>query len=54
MIGVLLTPWMVAGFYASGPLARRLSARNLRDVLLTLATFGALAVLVQTLLHSKA
>lgn len=46
-IGVLLTPWMVAGFALSGPLARRLSRRGLRMFLLGLAAFGALAVLVQ-------
>ena len=53
LVGLLLTPWMVAGFAASGPLSRRLSAQNLRGVLLTLASLGALAVLVQALLHAK-
>lgn len=51
-IGLLLTPWMVAGFAVSGPLSRRLSRRGLRAFLLSLATLGALAVLVQSLLRA--
>ncbi|NML44787.1 TSUP family transporter [Ramlibacter sp. G-1-2-2] len=54
LIGVLLLPWMAAGFFASGPLARRMSRTGVRRVLLTLATFSALAVLAQGLLHSQA
>ena len=53
LVGLLLTPWMVAGFAASGPLSRRLSAQGLRGVLLTLATLGALAVLAQAFFHAK-
>ena len=52
LAGLLLTPWMLAGFAASGPIARRVSARGLRGVLLTLASLGALAVLAQTLFHA--
>jgi uncharacterized membrane protein YfcA len=51
--GLLLTPWMVAGFAASGPIARRLSGRSVRGVLLSLAALGALAVLAQTLFHTS-
>lgn len=48
-LSLLLTPWMVVGFVASGPLKRRLSRYSLRPLLLGLATFGALGILVQTL-----
>lgn len=51
LIGLLLTPWMVAGFALSGPLARRMSRRGLRLFLLGLAALGALAVLVQLALR---
>jgi uncharacterized membrane protein YfcA len=51
LIGVLLLPWMVAGFFASGPLARRMSRTGVRKVLLSLATLSALAVLGQAFLH---
>lgn len=54
LIGVLLLPWMVAGFFASGPLARRMSRTGVRKVLLSLATVSALAVLVQAFLHPHA
>jgi uncharacterized protein len=52
VLGLLLTPWMVAGFVVSGPLSRHLSRRGLRAFLLSLAACGALAVLVQSLFHA--
>lgn len=54
LVGVLLLPWMVAGFVASGPLARRMSRTGVRKVLLSLATVSALAVLAQAFLPSHA
>lgn len=48
VLGLLLTPWMVAGFTISGPLSRRLSRGGLRVFLLATAALGALAVLAQT------
>ena len=54
LVGVLLLPWMVAGFFASGPLARRMSRHGVRKVLLSLATVSSLAILAQALLHSQA
>jgi uncharacterized membrane protein YfcA len=48
VLALLLTPWMVVGFAASGLLARRLSHRGLRHFLLGLASLGAIAVLAQT------
>lgn len=53
MLGLLLTPWMVAGFAVSGPLARRLSRRGLRAFLLATAALGALAVLAQTVYAAR-
>ena len=50
-IGVLLLPWMMAGFALSGPLARRMSRRGVRTMLLGLAAAGAVAVLATTFLH---
>jgi uncharacterized membrane protein YfcA len=52
VLAVLLVPWMVAGFAASGPLARRMSRRALRGFLLGLASMGALAVLAQAWLRA--
>ncbi len=54
LIGVLLLPWMVAGFFASGPLARRMSRDGVRKVLLSLATLSAFAILVQSFVPSHA
>jgi uncharacterized protein len=54
LIGVLLLPWMVAGFFASGPLARRMSRKGVRKVLLGLATISALAILAQSLIPPHA
>jgi hypothetical protein len=54
LVGVLLLPWMVAGFFASGPLARRMSRSGVRKVLLCLATASALAILAQSFLPSHA
>lgn len=51
LLGALLTPWMAAGFAASGPLARRLSRRTLRVFLLSLAALSAVALLGQAALH---
>lgn len=53
LTGVLLLPWMVVGFACSGPIARRISRRGVRNVLLTLASVGAFAVLATTCLHSR-
>jgi uncharacterized membrane protein YfcA len=53
-IGVLLLPWMVAGFLISGPIARRMSRAGVRRVLLGLASIGAVAVLAQTFVHANA
>ena len=51
-IGVLLLPWMMAGFALSGPIARRMSRRGVRNMLLGLAGGGAVAVLATPFLHS--
>jgi hypothetical protein len=51
VLGGLLTPWMFAGFAVSGPLSRRMSRPQVRALLLGLATFSAIAVLLQTSLH---
>jgi uncharacterized protein len=52
VLGLFLAPWLLAGFAASGPIARRMSRAAMRNFLLTLAAFGAIAVLVQvTLAH---
>ncbi|MDP4302442.1 TSUP family transporter [Leptothrix discophora] len=48
LLGLLLLPWMGAGFALSGPLARRLPPRSLRPLLLGLAALGALTLLVQS------
>lgn len=50
LLGLFLAPWLVAGFAASGPIARRMSRAAMRNFLLTLAAFGAIAVLVQVAL----
>jgi hypothetical protein len=47
MLGLVLLPWLIAGFVASGPIARRMSRGAMRNFLLLLAAFGATAVLVQ-------
>jgi uncharacterized membrane protein YfcA len=51
LVGLLLIPWMLAGFAVSGPLSTRISARGLRSGLLTLASLSALAVLAQAFFH---
>lgn len=51
VLGLILTPWLVAGFAASGPIARRMSRAAMRKFLLTLAASGAIAVLVQVALR---
>jgi uncharacterized membrane protein YfcA len=51
-IGALLLPWMMAGFALSGPIARRMSRRGVRNMLLGLAGGGAVAVLATAFLHS--
>ena len=53
LIALLLTPWMVAGFAISGPLASRVSRRGLRLFLLGLAALGAVGVLAQLALHPR-
>jgi uncharacterized membrane protein YfcA len=47
VLGLFLAPWLVAGFGASGPIARRMSRKAMRNFLLLLATVGASALLVQ-------
>lgn len=51
VLGLFLVPWLVVGFYASGPIARRMSRAAMRNFLLLLAAFGAVAVLVQAALR---
>lgn len=51
VIGALLLPWMMAGFALSGPIARRISRRGVRHMLLGLAAAGAVAVLATTFVH---
>ena len=50
-LAAMLLPWVLAGFAASTPLIRRIAPRRIRPLLLALATFGALAVLVQLALE---
>jgi uncharacterized membrane protein YfcA len=47
VLGLVLAPWLLAGFSASGPIARRMSPSAVRNFLLSSATFGAVAVIVQ-------
>jgi uncharacterized membrane protein YfcA len=51
VLGMFLLPWLVAGFGISGPIARRMSRDAMRNFLLLLASFGAVAVLVQAALR---
>jgi hypothetical protein len=51
VLGLFLLPWLVAGFGASGPIARRMSRAAMRNFLLALSAFGAVAVLVQAALR---
>lgn len=53
LTSVLLLPWMAVGFACSGPIARRMSRRGVRNVLLTLASVGAIAVLATTYMQSR-
>lgn len=48
-LALLLGPWMLAGFGASGWLGRLLQHRSPRPLLLGLAAFGALGILAQHL-----
>lgn len=48
-LALLLGPWMLAGFGASGRLGRLLQHRSPRPLLLGLAAFGALGILAQHL-----
>lgn len=50
LAGVLM-PWMVAGFVLSGRIKFLMRQQSLRPMLLALATFGALGILVQTLVR---
>lgn len=50
-LSLLLMPWMLGGFVASGSLQRYFAPHSLRPLLLGLATFGALGILVQTLMR---
>lgn len=52
LLSALLLPWMLVGFTISSRLRRRLAGVSLRPLLLTLASLGALGVLVQTLARS--
>lgn len=47
LLALLLAPWMLAGFSASGRLAGLLRHRSPRPLLLGLAAFGALGILAQ-------
>lgn len=51
VLGLFLVPWLVAGFSASGPIARRMSRAAVRNFLLMLASLGAAALLVQAALR---
>lgn len=46
-LSLLLMPWVMGGFAASGALKHRFSGHSLRGLLLGLAAFGALGILVQ-------
>lgn len=48
-LALMLLPWMLAGFLASGLLRGRLGRRSLRPLLLGMAAFGAVGVLAQVL-----
>ena len=48
-LALLLLPWMLAGFSASGSLRGRLGKRSLRPLLLGMAALGAVGVLAQIL-----
>jgi uncharacterized membrane protein YfcA len=49
VLALLLLPWMLVGFFASGLLRGRLGQRSVRPLLLGLAAFGALGVLAQNI-----
>lgn len=46
-LSLMLLPWVVVGFVASNPIGRRVPGAALRPMLLTLATLGAVGVLVK-------
>jgi hypothetical protein len=46
-LALLLAPWMLGGFAASGRLGQLLHHRSPRPLLLGLAAFGALGILAQ-------
>lgn len=50
-LSLLLMPWMVAGFVLSGRIKFLMNPKLLRPMLLGMATFGALGILVQTLIR---
>lgn len=51
-LSLLLMPWVVGGFVASGLLKHHFTRHSLRPLLLGLATFGALGILVQTMVRA--
>ena len=50
-LSLVLLPWMLAGFALSGRIRFLVGQRSLRPLLLGLAAFGALGILVQTMLR---
>ena len=50
-LSLLLMPWMVTGFMLSGRIKFLMRQQSLRPMLLGLASFGALGILVQTLVR---
>jgi uncharacterized protein len=46
-LSIALLPWMLAGFFLSGRVGRRISARRIRQFLLALAAMGGLGILVK-------
>jgi len=49
-LSLALLPWVVVGFAASNPIGRRIPGSALRPLLLSLASFGAVGVLVKVML----
>ncbi len=52
LLSLLLMPWMIAGFVLSSHIKFLMSPKYLRPMLLGMATFGALGILVQTLIRN--
>jgi uncharacterized membrane protein YfcA len=46
-LSIALAPWMLAGFFLSGRVGRRIPARRIRQFLLALAGMGGLGILVK-------